>query len=140
MPAPPPPASPAPLQRALRRSHQSVLLTLAVCAAVIALGGEAPDAGETAPGADGFTYAATALAVVSILARRRQPARADGVRAHVALSLLSLVAAGGVGLVGVVASTAGTPRNAALVYVLAGALFALRPPLGLARETRADAS
>jgi hypothetical protein len=33
-----------------------------------------------------------------------------------------------VGLIGVAASVAGTPRNAALLFVLAGGFFALRPP------------
>ena len=44
------------------------------------------------------------------------------------MSLMSLLFAGGVGLVGVAAAAAGTPRKGALIYVLAGAIFVLRPP------------
>jgi hypothetical protein len=131
MTAPPVPDSLAALLKAIRRAHRSALVTLVACAVAIALSAEA-DAAPPAPGVDGFTYAATALALVSILTRRRQPGRPDGVRAHVAFSLVSLVAAAGVGGVGVAAAIAGTPRNAALIYVLAGAIFALRPPLGIA--------
>ena len=139
MTAPPAPISLAALQLSLRRAHRSALLTLLACAVVIVL---SATAGNDAPaaGVDGFTYAATALAVVSILTRRRHPGRPDGVRAHVSLSLLSLVAAAGVGIVGVAAAMGGAPRTAALIYVLAGAIFALRPPLGIAVGPQAEST
>jgi hypothetical protein len=131
MTAPSAAASLAALERSLRRAHRSALITLAACAVVVAVSGKAASDAST-PGADGFTHAAIALAVLSILTRRRQPGRPEAVRAHVGLGLVSLVAAAGVGIVGVAAAIAGTPRTAALIYVLAGAIFALRPPLGIA--------
>jgi hypothetical protein len=122
------PASGLALNRALRRVHRSVLATLAVCAVVIAVSAE-PE-GPTRPDGAGrsITYAAVALAAASILTRRRSTAPVANPRAHVALCLVSLLAACGVGIAGVAAAVAGGPRTSALVYVLAGAIFALRPP------------
>ena len=127
------PDSQAALNRALRGVHRSVLATLAVCAGVIAVTAEATTAGI----ARGYAYAATALAAVAILTRPRRAAVANP-RSHVAFSLASLLSAGGVGLVGVAAALAGTPRTTALLYVLAGAIFALRPPQPIAARPPAE--
>jgi hypothetical protein len=124
--------------RALRSVHRSVLATLAVCAVAIALA-EPP---ETPAGAAsiprGTTYVAVALAVASIATRRRQATPGTDARTYVGLSLASLLCAGGVGIVGVAVALAGGPRTQALAFVLAGAVFALRPPAPLALRPPAD--
>jgi hypothetical protein len=135
-----PPASERALNRALRGVHRSVLVTLAVCAGVIALSAEP----ETPPISEGegrsFTYVAIALAVASILTRRRSTAPIASPRAHVILSLTSLLCACGLGIVGVAFAVAGGPRTAALVYPLAGVLFSLRPPKPIASQPPVDLS
>jgi hypothetical protein len=132
-----PPDSQAALDRALRGVHRSVLVTLAVCAGVIAASAEPVPAAGAADVPRGFAHAATALAAVAILTRRRRAAGANP-RGHVALSLASLLSACGVGIVGVAAALAGTPRTTALVYALAGAIFALRPPQPIAARPPAE--
>ena len=126
--------------RALRSVHRGVLAALAVCAGVIALSAEP----ETLPISEGaersFTYVAVALAVASILARRRPTACIANPRAHVILSLTSLLCAGGLGIVGVAFALAGGTRGAAIVYALAGAIFSLRPPTPIASRPTADPS
>jgi len=123
------PAREHPVNVALRRAHRSILMVLAACALVVALNSSSPESAADTDPPRGHVYAATALGIASILTRRRLPATNPArARLHVLLSLASLVLAAGVGLVGVAASMAGTPRNAALLFVLAGIIFALRPP------------
>lgn len=128
-----PPDSQITLNRALRRVHRSVLLTLAV-GAVVAFLSAKPGDGTLSAGAErSFTVAAVACAVASILTRRRRVAGGPvRIRSHVTLGLASLLFAGGVGLVGVALALAGGARATALVYLLAGAIFALRPPAPVA--------
>ena len=126
------------LNRALRSVHGSVLATLAVCAIAIALA-EPPEAPAGAPSIPrGTTYVAVALAVASIATRRRHATPGTSARTYVGLSLTSLLCAGGVGVVGVTAALAGGPRAQALAFVLAGAVFALRPPAPVALRPPAD--
>ena len=117
-----------------------MLAALAVCAGVIALSAEP----ETSPISEGtersYTYVAIALAVASILTRRRPTAPIANPRTHVILSLASLLCAGGLGIAGVAFALAGGPRTTALVYALAGAIFALRPPKPIASRPPADLS
>ncbi len=54
--------------------------------------------------------------------------------------LISLIAAAGVGLTGVTAAVMGGPRTTALAYVLAGAIFALRPPARINLPTPAESA
>jgi peptidoglycan/LPS O-acetylase OafA/YrhL len=118
-----------PVNVALRRAHRSILVVLAASAVVIAVGSSAPSEDTAFDPPRGYVYAAVGLGVASILSRRRRPATSPEIaRVHVLLSLASLLLAAGVGLIGVAASVAGTPRNAALLFVLAGGFFALRPP------------
>jgi peptidoglycan/LPS O-acetylase OafA/YrhL len=133
-----PPASELALNRALRRVHRSVLVTLAVCAAVIAVSSEPEAPASSANSSRGFTYTAIALGVTAIVTRRRQAASAANPRAHVALSVASLLSACGVGITGVAAGAAGEARTTALAFVLAGAIFALRPPTPIAMRPPAE--
>ena len=120
-----PPANSDGLNRAIRGVHRSVLVTLAACAAVVWLN-TAADASETT--ARGYAWAATALGGVAILTRPFRSTPIRNPKLLVARILISLLAAAGVGGVGVVAAVTGGPRTTALAYVLAGAIFALRPP------------
>jgi len=134
------PASELAPNRALRSVHRGVLAALAVCAGVIALSA----APETSPISEGtersYTIVAVALAAASILTRRRPTASIANPRAHVIASLASLVCAGGLGIAGVALAFAGGARSTALVYALAGAIFALRPPKPIASPPQADLS
>ena len=113
------------LNRSVARAHRSVLILLAGCAAVILLTGGADAMSET-PRV--YAYAATACGALAILTRPFRTGPIGNPKLLIARTLVSLVSAAGVGLVGVAAATAGSPRSTALVYVLAGAIFSLRPP------------
>jgi len=136
-----PASSESAVNAALRRTHRGVLWLLAACAAAIAL---TPTDAGTSPAADlprTYAYAASGLGIASILTRRRRvPTTPEEARRHVHLSLASLLSAGGVGLVGVAAVAGGAPRSTALIYALAGAIFALRPPPALVAPTTADSA
>jgi hypothetical protein len=121
------PAPASELDAALRRVQRGVLLTLAVCAVVIA----ATAAAETAaPPPHGFPIAAVALGVASVIARQAGAAAPARIRVHLALA--SLLLAAGIGLVGVALALRGGPRGIALAYTLGGAILCLRPPARLA--------
>ena len=123
------------LNRAIQRVHRSVLITLAGCAIVVWLN-TAADASETTPRV--YAWAATALGGLAILTRPFRSVPIKNPKLVVARILISLVAAAGVGGVGVVAAVMGGPRTTALAYVLAGAIFALRPPARIKLGTTAE--
>lgn len=119
--------TPSAADTTLRNAHRAVLATLALCALAVTLRG-GDDIGS-APELRPYAYAATVLAVGAIfMRRRRSPRSPDEISAHVRLGVASLVCAGGVGAIGVVAAFAGSPVRDGLLYALAGAIFALRPP------------
>jgi hypothetical protein len=125
------------LNRAIQRVHRSVLVTLAGCGFVVWLTGAA-DASEMTPRS--YAWVAVALGGVAILARPLRSARITRPKLVVGRILVSLLAATGVGLVGVASAVAGGPRTTALAYVLAGAIFSLRPPAHIAPPSVAEAS
>ncbi len=107
-----------------RLVHRGVLAALAGFALVIWATGAPDGSGEVDRG---FGIAALTLAAASIVARRVAPA--TQLRpGHLVPQLASPLLAGGVGLVGVVLAVGGGPRGVALLYVLGGAILALRPP------------
>jgi hypothetical protein len=112
---------------ALQRVRRAVLLTFAVCAAVIAV---AAPSGPGTPPASGFPIAAIGLGLASVLSRQLSVAAPARVRVY--LSLASLLLAGGIGLVGVALALQGGPRATGLAYALGGAILCLRPPARLA--------
>jgi hypothetical protein len=123
---------PTDLARALRRVQRSVLVTLAVCAlvsATVAVDGDGVGAADPR-----FTGVGVALGLVSIVARRSALAPRTRPRARVRLCLLSLLAAGAVGLTGVALALTRGEREAGILYALAGAILALRPPRILAPD------
>jgi hypothetical protein len=126
--------------RALRSVHRGVLGALAVCAVVTALSAK-PGTSSISEGEQrSYTTVAVALAAASILTRRRPSARVVNPRLHLISSLASLLCAGGLGVAGVALALAGGARSTALVYALAGAIFALRPPKPIPGRPPADPS
>jgi hypothetical protein len=123
-----PPPSETTLNQALRGVHRSVLALLLVCAGVIVFTAPAGDDSPAEGSPRSLAYLAAGLGGVAILTRRRQVGAIRNLRAHLVLCVTSGLCAGGVGLVGVAVAAAGGTRTTALVYVLAGAIFALRPP------------
>ena len=115
------------IDAALRRVQRGVLITFAVCAALIAA--TAPS-GPGTPPSRGYPIAAVALGLGSVLSRHASTAAPA--RARVYLALASLLLAGGVGLVGVTLALHDGPRGIALAYALGGAILCLRPPARLA--------
>jgi len=113
------------LNQAIQRTHRSVLILLVGCGAVVWLSAAA-GAYETTPRV--YAWAATALGGLAILTRPFRSVPIKNPKLVVAKIVISLVAAAGVGLVGVMSAVMGGPRTTALAYVLAGAIFALRPP------------
>ena len=118
--------------RTLRLVRRSVLGTLAVCALVIAFAAEASDLGATDRR---FTLGALALGAASILARRQAIVGTDR-HLSVWLAGASLLLAEAVGLLGLVLALTQNERDAGLLYVLGGALLALRVPARTHTEVR----
>jgi hypothetical protein len=116
------------LERSLRRLRRSVLVSLGVCAAVLAAGA----ARETARAAPvppwPYLAGALALAVVSVAARGPAPASAPLTRARLHALLASFVCAAAIGGLGVGLAIAEGMWRAGLLYTVAGLLLAIRPP------------
>ncbi|MFQ5418365.1 MAG: hypothetical protein ACE5FL_15170 [Myxococcota bacterium] len=123
-----PPSSETPVDVALRAVHRGVLALLLVCAGGIVLGAAPAANGAVGDTPRSLVTLAAGLGAAAILTRRRPGGKVRNARAHRALGLASLLCAGGVGLVGVAVAQGGGARTTALAYVLAGAIFALRPP------------
>jgi hypothetical protein len=105
--------------------HRSVLVLLGGCAVVVALSGAANQIPET-PRI--YAYAATLVGGIAVLTRPFGSGPIANPRLHIMRTLVSLICAAGVGLIGVAAISAGCPRTTAVAYVIAGAIFAFRPP------------
>ena len=121
----PPPPDPAPVDRALRTTHRSVLGLIAVCAIVIAAQQASPDAAELNRD---FTLVAIALAAVSIIARRTAEVPRAAPRQRVIGVLVGYLAAAGIAIVGVAAAVGAGEKRSGLIFALAAAIFSLRPP------------
>ena len=124
-----PTPDPAPIDLALRRAHRSILVALAMCAIVIFTQGESGDA----PPERAHAVVALGLALATIVSRRFATSPAMGIRSRVTLVLTSFGCALAIGVVGVVITAAGGERQTGLVFVMAAAIFSLRPPPKLAQ-------
>lgn len=119
---------PKPLNDALRRLHRSALTSLAACAVGIGIAMLTRSGGPAGKPAATYSWIAIALAAAAILLRR--PAR----RPHHALrrflygTALSMLAATGLGVLGIVVTLRESQTTTGLLYTLAGALLVLRPP------------
>ncbi|MGH0032115.1 MAG: hypothetical protein ACQGVC_20180 [Myxococcota bacterium] len=125
---------PAALNDSLRRLHRSAVVSLAVCAAGIGVaylaGATGQDPAGTLPRAYSFT--ALALAAVAILLRRSSAGPRRSLRAFVYGSVVSLLGAVGLGLLGLFVALREAQTSVGLLYTLAGALLVLRPPARIA--------
>jgi hypothetical protein len=119
---------------ALRGVHRSVLALLVVCACAALWTAPAEIDPADAAGPPQLRYLAAALAVGAIVTRRRRAGAVVNVSSYLGLSVASLLFAGAVGVVGVAVAASGGARGTALLYVLAGAIFALRPPAPFSLE------
>lgn len=123
---------PSPLNDALRRAHRSALVSVAICAVAIGVlmfASESPSDGEVERA---YSIAALGLAALSMLSRRSVSARASNLRGFVYASLASILAAVGLGVLGIVVAARTDEFSTGLLYALAGALLLLRPPPRLA--------
>jgi hypothetical protein len=121
---------------ALRRLHRSAIASLALCAVgigIVILAGPRPEPeGEAGRW---YSWIAFALAAVAIVTRRSVGGRARSLRAYVYGALASMVAAAGLGLLGMFVALRESETTIGLLYVLAGALLVLRPPALLVART-----
>jgi hypothetical protein len=116
---------PAPLNRALRRAYLSTLLGLAGCAVVSFL---QPGESEATPPPTLYTLTAVALSAATIVSRQLATSPRFPPRARVILSLAALGLASSIGLLGTYMAVATGSRQAGLLFILAAAIFSLRPP------------
>ena len=119
----------------LRRLHLGVLAALAASALVVIQVADPAD--DTGVGAADrrFTLAALGLGLTSVVLRRQAalPSLTPTLRAPFAAA--ALLAAGAIGAVGVALAWQQDEREASLLYVLGGAILALRPPPGSGQAT-----
>jgi hypothetical protein len=132
-----PPPSFDGLNQSIRRVHRSVLVLLVACGVVVWLTAAA-DASEATPRP--YVWGAVVFGGLAILLRPFGSGPVVRPKLVVARILISLISAAGVGLVGVASAVAGGPRTTAIAYVLAGAIFALRPPARIEPRASADAA
>ena len=120
------------LQRALQRTHRSVLILLAACAAWILLQGFGPD---ESPPERGWTTLGAALGFGCVLLRRLGASPTRSPRTGFFLLLAALVFAAALGLLGSwIAATTGATRTG-LLFTLAGLIFSLRPSRPISKVT-----
>jgi hypothetical protein len=114
-----------PLRLALRRTHRSVLGLLAVCALVILAGGMS---GEEPPPDRVMTVWAVGLALLGIVLRRISTSPRIQLRSALFFAVSSLLTCASLGLLAVWLAWTQGAAETALIYTLAGVIFALRPP------------
>jgi len=127
----------APVNDALRRLHRSAVVSLALCALAI---GIATFLRSDTPADDVrplYSWVALALAGTAILTRRSGARPSGSLRVFVYGSLLSMVAAAGLGILGMLVAVRESQTTVGLLYTLAGALLVLRPPAVLGSSAEA---
>lgn len=127
-----PSPDPTPLNDALRRLHRSAIASLALCA--VGIGFVSFSSGEPPRDAVGsfYSWIALFLAGTAILTRRTSASPKRSLRGHVYGSLVSLMAAVGLGVLGLVVALREGQASVGLLYTLAGTLLVLRRPTPLA--------
>ena len=121
-------ADPSALNDSLRRLHRSAIVSLALCAVgigIVVIASDAP-APEADPGR--YSLPALALAALAILTRRSAVGPRSSLRAFVYGSVVSMLGAVGLGLLGLFVTLRDQQATLGLLYALAGALLVLRPP------------
>jgi hypothetical protein len=110
----------------LRRVHLAVLAILAGSALAIAtLGAQSPEPGSEPPF---YSLAAVALAALAILSRGALVGPAPRLPHMRRRAVTSLLCAGALGALGLGVGISEAQQQTGLLYTLAGALLALRPP------------
>jgi hypothetical protein len=117
---------------ALRRLHRSAIASLALCAIGIGVATFARSWPPRDDVEDLYSWVALALAVTAILARRSGVRPKGSLRRYVYGSLVGLMAAAGLGVLGLVVALGEGQATVGLLYTLAGTLLVLRPPAMLA--------
>ena len=123
-----PAPDPSPVDDALRRLRRSAIASLALCAVGIGIAtftAAAPRSGDVG---GMYSWVALALAGTAILTRRSGFAASRSLRGLVYGSLVSMVAAAGLGILGLAVALREAQTTVGLLYTLAGALLVLRPP------------
>ena len=121
--APPESAGDEPL---LRRVHIAVLAVLACAALTIASLGTQSEEAATEPPL--YSLAAVGLAALAILSRGARVGFAPRLPRARRRAVISLLCAGTLGMLGLAVGTVEEQQQTGLLYALAGALLALRPP------------
>lgn len=119
---------PSALNDSLRRLHRSAIVSLALCAigiGIASIAGTSPPPDTTTAR---YSPLALALAAVAILLRRSSTGPRRSLRTFVYGSVVSLLGAVGLGLLGLFVALRESQLSMGLLYTLAGALLALRPP------------
>lgn len=122
---------PAPVVASLRSLRRSALFAVALFALGIGLIALRSGGVTTGDVDRRVTYAALALAGISILTRR-SPGAAGNPRVFVATQVASVLAAVGLGLLGAVIALRAGPWQVGLIYNLAALLLLFRPPASFA--------
>ena len=83
-----------------------------------------------------YSWVALALAATAILTRRSTAAASGSLRSFIYASLISMVAAAGLGILGMLVAMVESQHSIGLLYTLAGTLLVLRPPTPLKYSAR----
>ena len=125
-----PAPDPAPVNAALRRLHRSTIASLFLCAVGIGITSLTREGSRDEVGSM-YSWVALALAATAIFTRRSGRAASGSLRGFIYASLVSMMAAAGLGILGMLVALIESEYRAGLLYTLAGALLVLRPPTPL---------
>ena len=128
------------LNDSLRRLHRSAIASLAVCALGIGVVAFAYDVKPPDDVSGSYSVAALALAAIAILLRRSGMALQHSLRSFVYGSVISMLSAVGLGLLGLYVALRESQTSVGLLYTLAGVLLVLRPPPTLVDRGRGEES
>ena len=131
-----PAPDPAPVNTALRRLHRSTIASLFLCAVGIGIASFTHEASPRDEVGGMYSWVALALAATAILTRRSTAAASGSLRGFIYASLISMVAAAGLGILGMLVAMVESQHSIGLLYTLAGALLVLRPPTPLKDSAR----
>lgn len=120
--------NPKPLNDALRRLHRSALASLAACAVGIGIAMLAHSGSPAGKAAPAYSWIAIALAAAAILLRRPAARAPHSLRRFLYGTAVSMLAATGLGVLGIIVTLRESQATTGLLYTLAGVLLVLRAP------------
>ncbi len=127
---------PAPVNTALRRLHRSTIASLFLCAIGIGIASFTHEGSPPDEVGGLYSWVALALAATAILTRRSGAAASSSLRGFIYASLVSMMAAAGLGILGMLVALIKSQNTVGLLYTLAGTLLVLRPPIPLKDSAR----